>query len=60
MADLVKVTRASDGEEIIVDIDTAIAMKNNNELTIPADNNGLSSTDVFGADYESTGTFTGV
>ena len=54
MAQLTKVIRASDGEVLIVDTDTAQSMKDAGTITIPAATEGvLTLADVFGADYES-------
>lgn len=58
MADLVKVTKLN-GDEIVVTYSTAKTMKENNELLIPAKNDSISPQDVFGDDYESSGTLSG-
>ena len=60
MSELVEVQRESDGEYIVVDVDTAKTMKDNDELIIPDDNNGLSLQDIFGSDYTSSGTLSGI
>jgi hypothetical protein len=53
MADLVTVTRKSDGEEIIVDVDTAQLMLEKGELIVPPNTgNALTLADVMGNDYE--------
>ena len=54
MAQLTKVIRASDGEVLIVDTDTAQSMKDAGTITIPAATEGvLTLADVYGADYVS-------
>ena len=54
MAQLTKVIRASDGEVLIVDTETAQSMKDAGTITIPAATVGvLTLADVYGADYVS-------
>jgi len=53
MADLVTVTRASDGEVLVVDTATAQTMLDNGELTVPPNTGGaLTTADLFGISYE--------
>lgn len=56
MSEMVEVIRASDGEAIIVDVDTAKTMFDAGELTTPeSTEDPLSIEDVYGEDYENVG-----
>lgn len=53
MSELITVTRKSDGEQIIVDVETAQQMHDDGLTVIPtADDQALTETDVYGEDID--------